>query len=148
MAHEHRRRRQLAVVVGALAGVGQGGVGCMDPHELFSGRALASGSDDVRVARERQLPVRGLDLLATGPGGDAKDVVERGGVGDGSGNGSVGGARALGRGGVGGGYPRGAEGGGGPGGEGGGDGVGRRGEAESEKLGRGEGGRGHDEERN
>lgn len=71
-------KEELAIVVGALVRIGEGGVGGMDPDELVGRRALSVGGHHVRVARAGQPPVRGLDLLAGGVGGEAQDVVERG----------------------------------------------------------------------
>ena len=64
---------EAAVVVGALVGVGERGVGRVDADEVLGGRG---GGGGVRVDGERQATVRGLDLPRTGPGAEAEDVVE------------------------------------------------------------------------
>jgi len=84
---------EAAVVVGALVGVGERGVGRVDADEVLGGGGgggvLRGGG--VRVHGESQAAVRGLDLPRAGPGAEAEDVVEgagrrvarRGGGGDG-----------------------------------------------------------------
>lgn len=112
-----RRSHQLAIVVGALVGVREGAVGGLDTHEFFRGCA------DVRVAFQREPAIRRLDLPPASPGGDAEDLVERGGefwgrVGDARGTEDSGdGWRPWGE-------------------DGSGDLAGRRGDAGAEELGR------------
>lgn len=51
----------------------------MDPDELAGGRILpVGGRHNVGVARPRQSSVRRLDLLTSGAGWDAEDLVQRG----------------------------------------------------------------------
>lgn len=84
VAGESGRRSQrpvapekLPVVVGALRGVRQGGVRGVDLHELVGRRrVLPVETRNVRVADPGQPPVRRLDLLAGGAGGDPEDRVE------------------------------------------------------------------------
>lgn len=73
--------RQAAIVVGALHGVGEGGVGGVDAQELVGGGAL----HDVGMAGAGEPAISRLDLRSRSAGADAKDVVEGGGAGGGSG---------------------------------------------------------------
>jgi len=74
---------EAAVVVGALVGVGERGVGRVDADEVLGGGGgggvLRGGG--VRVHGERQAAVRGLDLPARRAGAQAQHLVQRGGSG-------------------------------------------------------------------
>lgn len=69
---------EAAVVVGALVGVGEGGVGGVDADEVVGGRG-GGVRGGVRVDGACEAAVRVLDLPRAGPRVEAEDVVERGG---------------------------------------------------------------------
>lgn len=73
---------EAAVVVGALVGVGEGGVGGVDADEVVGGRG-GGVRGGVRVDGACEAAVRVLDLPRAGPRVEAEDVVERGGGGGG-----------------------------------------------------------------
>ena len=64
---------EAAVIVGALVGVGEHGVGSMDTDEVLGGGGVRGG---VRVDGEGQAAVRGLDLPRAGYRAESEDVVE------------------------------------------------------------------------
>lgn len=83
VARKHRRSRQrplspeqAPVVGGAFVRIRESGVGGVDLHEFVRGRVFLVDRRHVRVADSGQSPVRGLDFLAGGTGGDAEDIVE------------------------------------------------------------------------